>query len=705
MANEDVSVPQVNAKTKKQKTFDPSTLSDQDKQDLTFVQGRIKELQQVRTNHYSKNLDQLWADADRDYVPHRLNTAGKKVIAQDEDKGWRGSMVQLGTSDWQSDLSASNVFIKIQTALSILIDQNPSGVFTATTKKYQATNELIKQLYSRSWDYAKSKSQLKLFVFNLAKYGWAAGRTYPLRITRKVKNITEYNEEEPEKSVYESKEVVVYNDVMRENLDVRNTWIDDMAKPNNSYSIKDWAWRKIYDIDVFHEEFDKYTNAKFVLPGGVLDETVNTTSVNKTKNEVKVGKLVEVYFYENLIKDMFVVVANGIPVIMEPLPISDNQGNKKLSLWQTYWNLRHSESVYGIGIYEAIRYDQAMLDRFRNMTIDQITLSIYKMFFYQGTQQLTETGEIQIQPGVGKQVLDPKNVNFLEVPGPGKDAYLGIEMFQKDVDNSSGITDPITGEITGKTAFELAQAKEAALKRLKDPLDNILEALNTEGYITVSLIQLLYSIPETYELTDTEKISDYLKEIQSDPDLFERNEADKFIAKVFPEFPLNLEKDEGGNLISTQDTRFFRIKPKALQWEGIINIKSESLLSPSQQVDRALETEMFNTLALWVGSPLPDASQRYGKMAKMLVKSYNKDPRDVLPDSWMQDSSQASQQLFVPNAMGAMGQAQQAQPLASGTPGQPLSAPSVPAQAISQQPDSVVGSVMNKMNPFNKMGA
>lgn len=708
--NEDVSVPQTNAATKKQKTFDPSKLSTQDKEDLTFVQQRIKQLQTVRSNHYGKNLDQLWADADRDYVPHRLNTSGKKVIAQDEDKGWRGSMVQLGTSDWQSDLSASNVFIKIQTALSILVDQNPSGVFTPTTKKYEATSELIKQLYQRSWDYAKSKSQLKLFVFNLAKYGWAAGRTYPLRITRKVKNITEYNEEAPEKSVYESKEVVVYNDLMRENLDVRNTWIDDMAKPNNTYSIKDWAWRKVYDIDVFHEEFDKYKNAQFVLPGGVLDETINTTSVNRNKNEVKVNKLVEVYFYENVIKDMFVVIANGVPVIQEPLPISDNQGNKKLSLWQTYWNLRHSESVYGIGIYEAVRYDQAMLDRFRNMTIDQITLSIYKMFFYQGTQQLTETGEIQIQPGVGKQVLDPKNVNFLEVPGPGKDAYLGIEMFQKDVDNSSGITDPITGEITGKTAFELAQAKESALKRLKDPLDNILEALNTEGYITISLIQLLYSIPETYEVSDTRLIEDYLKEIQSDPDLYERTEEGKFIAKVFPEFPLNLEKDEGGNLISTQDTRFFRVKPKMLAWEGIINIKSESLLSPSQQVDRALETEMFNALAAWVGSPLPDAAQRFGKMAKMLVKSYNKDPRDVLPDSWMQDQTQ-NPPLFVQQPqMGMPGQ----QPGQEGVPQQPQvqppapgapAAPPVPAQAISQQPNSVVGSVMDKINPFNKMGA
>lgn len=690
-------------------TFDTKTLNKEDQDYFRFVTDRILDLQKVRINHYGKNLDQIWSDADRDYVPHRLNTTGKKIIATDEDKGWRGTIVQLGADNWQSDLSQSNVYIKIQTALSILVDQNPSGVFTPTTKKYQATSELIKQLYERSWEYAKSKAQLKLFVFNLAKYGWAVGRTYPKRITRKVKIYTEYDEESPEKSKTETKEVEVYNDIFRENLDPRNTWIDDKAKPNNPLSVNDGAWRKIYDIDEFKEEFKGYKNADKVQPGGVIDEVLNVTSLNKSQQPTKPSRLVEVYFYENLRKDMFWMIANGVPVIMEPLPISDSTGNKKLSLWQTFWTLRHAESPYGVGIYEAIRFDQAMKDRWRNMTIDQLTLSIYKMFFYQGTGQLTETGNITIQPGVGKQVLDPKNINWLQTPGPGQDAYLGLEMLDKDIDEASGITDALQGNITGKTAFELAQAKESALKRLKDPLDNILEALNIEGYITVSLIQLLYSIPETYEISDTQLIDDYLKEIQSDPDLFERDEAGKFIAKVYPEFPLNLEKDEQENLIETNDTRFFRLKPKMLAWEGIINIKSESLLTPSEQIERALETEMFNGLVPMLSNPM--GPQIFSKMAKEMVKSYNKDPRDILPDSWLQqDQAPATgvpgqQGQPVPGENGQQPLIVPANGAPPGAPGQAPQAPQaspVPAQAISTQPKSVVGKVMNAINPFKK---
>lgn len=687
----------------KKGSFSVNLLSDENKKHYEFVTSRILDLQKVRQDHYGHNLDEIWAEADRDYVPHRLGKTGKRVIATDEEKGWRGQLVTLGSNDWQSDISQANPFIKIQTSLAILVDQNPSGVFTATHRKYQAATEIIKQLYKRSWEYAKSKPQLKLFVFNLAKYGWAVARSYPLKLTRKVRVLKEYNPENPDESVYEEKEVVEFNDIMRENLDPRNTWLDDMAKPNNNFSIKDWAYRKLYDYDVAKEEFGKYKLFDYVQAGGGNTEEVIGVSGSKTTGKkVDAKNLVEVYFYENRIKDLYMILINGVPVVIEPLPISDAKGLKKLSLWQAYWNLRHAESPYGVGIYEAIRYDQSMLDRIRNMTVDQIVMSIYKMFFYQGTQSLTETGDIKITPGVGKQVLDPKNVNWLDIPGPGQDAYLGIEMFRKDVDEASGITDPLIGVITGKTAFEIAQAKESALKRLKSPLENILDALNDEGYITVCLMQLIYSVPETYQIADPYLIEDYLKEIEGDKDLYERTSEvnpetgemiDNFTAKVYPEFPMNLDEDREGNLVESEDTKFFRVKPDKLTWEGVITIKAQSLLSPSKQVDKALELELYNMLIplmqsisqermmrLQAGLPTGLDDLTNGKTAKEIIALYDKDPRDIFPDEWLKEQEQP---LFVPQGA--------PQPRQPGT-GQP-SAPQTP------QAETLVGSVQPPKNP------
>lgn len=685
-----------------------------DQEDFNFVNQRILDLQKVRKDHYGIDLDALWSNADRDYIPHRLGKTGKKVLATDEDKGWRGTKVTLGSNDWQSDVSQANPYVKIQTALSILVDQNPTGVFTPTQKRFKKTTILIYQLYRRSWEYAKSKSQLRLFVFNLAKYGWACARTYPLRIERLSKVLTAYDPENPSANKYEEKKVVEYNDIFRENLDPRNVWMDDMARPNNSMSINDWCWRKVYDMEEAKLEFGKYKLWDKVQVGGNTQEVIDTSSKGiDARKENK--NLVEILFYENKRKDLFMVIANGVPVIIEPLPVSDNKGIKKLSVWQTYWNLRHAQSPYGIGIYEAIRYDQSILDRIRNMTIDQLTLAIYKMFFYQGTQSLTETGEIKIQPGVGKQVLDPKNVTWLEVPGPGRDAFIGIEMFRKDVDEASGITDPLLGQITGKTAFEIAQAKESALKRLSNPLDNILDALNDEGYITVSLIQLLYSVAETYQLSDPRLVEDYLNEIQSDPDLYERNveedpetgePIESFTAKVYKEFPLNLDEDEKGNLIETKDTQFFRVKPSALDWEGVIAIKSQSLLSPSKQVDKALELEMYNLLTpllatinaerqmlLMSGGDTSLDNLTNGKTAKAIIELYDKDPRDILPDSWLVEQEQP---LFIPAQ-----QLQQPQPGKDGGGGKPERL--VGSTQLPAEPQGLVGKIMSRISaPFRR---
>lgn len=672
-----------------------------DKELYAFALKRIPQLQNVRKSHYGHDLDNLWAEADRDYLPHRLGTKGRTAIVVDEDKGWRSQTVKLGDTNWQSDLSQSNVYVKVQTAMSILVDQNPSGVFTPTTKKYEATSELIRQLYQRSWEFAKSKAQLKLFIFNLSKYGWAAARTYPLKVTRTVRVLDSYNADDPSLNTYTEKDVIEYDDIFRENLDVRNVWMDDQARPNNPMSVKDWAWRKVYDYDEAKTLYGKYDLWKYVQRGGNTQETIgnaNNTNANAnsteatgaTNNENKV----EAIFYESRAKDCFIVMLNQVPVCIEPLPVSDTKGSKKLSLWQTYWNLRHGESPYGIGIYESIRYDQAMLDRFRNMTIDQITMSIYKMFFYQGTSSLQDTGDIKITPGVGKQVLDPKNITWLEVPGPGKDSYIAQDMLRKDVDESSGITDPLLGQVTGKTAFEIAQAKESALKRMKNPLDNILDALNDEGYITVCLMQLLYSVPETYEIAEPELIAQYLKETGGDTDLFERTpmqdeegqpafddlgmQKQNFTAKVYREFPLNLSKDEKGNLAENKDTSFFRVKPDALDWEGIISIKSQSLLSPSKQVDKAMDLEMYNVLIplmqgiaqeramlMQAGQPAGIDDLTGGKTAKQIIKLYDKDPKDIMPTPWLIDTAAQNQ---VPGQ-------QPTQPGAGGPPPMPNQSP------------------------------
>ena len=113
------------------------------------------------------------------------------MLVQDEIKGLRGSRVVpitgAGDDEWRSDVSEPMLLSKVQTALAILIDQNPDATFKALNEKFKRNTAFAYSLWKRSWIVAKSKDQLKLCVFDLAKYGWCIGRTYPRYISRKGK--------------------------------------------------------------------------------------------------------------------------------------------------------------------------------------------------------------------------------------------------------------------------------------------------------------------------------------------------------------------------------------------------------------------------------------------------------------------------------------------------------------------------------------
>ena len=653
-------------------------LNDKDLETFRFVKKRIKQLQEARHDVFGTNLEKKWAQADKDYIPHTLSKRSKKVIASDDELGWRGHFVEIGKDDWQTKNSEPNPYIKIQTALSILVDRNPEAIFNPASEKFETSNTLMKHLYKRNWEIANSRQQLKLFIFNLAKYGWAIGRTYPLILRNKVKNLVDVNERGEKK--WEEKDVTEYNDVFRENLDPWNAWIDDMARPNSAYSLRDWAYRKMYDYDTFMVEFGDYPNAKHVKARVIenLGDEEGTDSSDVLDQEMKSRKtyqeedLVEVIFYENKVKDLFVVMANQVPVVIEPLPIQDNTGAKKLSCWQSYWMLRHSETPYGIGIWESMKQNQTLYDQLKNMTMDQLILSIYKMFFYTGTEQLDGTGRIEVKPGVGKQIADPKNIAFLEVPGPGAEAWKGLEYVKDALDKSSMVNPALEAEITGKTAFEIAQAKESALRLLGTPLDNIIDALRTEAYISVALIAQIYSIPEVVKLTDRDDIDKYLQEINFDQELYSE-EPDGVNANIYRELQLGLDTDEQGKLLESEDSKFFRIKPSALAWEGIIDIKPQSILKTSKELEKTQTLEFANLLIpLLAQDPVITK-----KPAIRLCKKWDEEPEDWLPDGWLQEEQPQEEQ-----PMSAIGQEQMGQE----APPQNLEAETVVPPSQVQQP-------------------
>lgn len=588
-----------------------------------YFEERREVLQLYRKN---KKIEEIWKAADKAYVPHTLSTKkGKKVLASDDELGWRSSQVILNKDDdWMEDSVPPNPYIKIQTALGIIVDRNPTAIFNPGAKRYEKNTNLVENLYHRSWETAKSKSTLlKPFVLNMGKYGIGVGRTFPLKLTRTLRNGNKFT---------------YYDDIFRENLSPWNVWFDDAAVVGNPMSCNDVVYYKDYSWDKFVEQFGHLPNFKYVKPKKqVLNQE---TRKLEDPNEEQIGKYqIRVWFYENLSRDWFYVQTDeGIPLVDDEIPKVDR--NKKLSIWSAPWTLRNDKDLEGIGIYEAMRNDHKLHTKIRGMTMDQLVLSIYKEFFYSGTDTMETDGQMKTAPGRGRQVADPQNIRWNEVPGPGQDAYKGLEYQEQKIEDATGVTKQLQGEVTGKTAFETSQATEAALKRLKTPLENITDALEIDAYLSIGIMEDLYSIPKIKLIAEDRYIEPFeLEQLTNEDNQYGAPGEGPEVEEQYKEMPLKVERGQDGKIQKTKENNFFELRPDDVTWEGMINIKAQSIVANSELLERVSTVEMANLLIPMFQMP-PEIAL---KPAKEILKTYDKDPEDWLPDTWLQPQQEQPQ--------------------------------------------------------------
>jgi len=622
-----------------------------------FIDGRVQKMKEYRKNIPGLNIEDKWKEADSDYSPSSstLNKNGKRFELSDT-KGYRSKLVNIGTdkTSWRNFNSEPTLLTKIQTVLSILIDRDPEAVFQAVIKKYDQTIDIAKAVLNASWSRDSFKQQLKLFVFNLAKYGWSIGKTSPRILKRKKNVLVEYDEKNPENNKYEEREVVDFNGLHREVLDNYRTWIDEMTLPNDPLSTNDWYYEKDYDYKSAEIEFGNHPNWKYVAQDSYMppDDKID----DKDRRDI-----VTIGFYENRNRDLLGIYIPKSKILLSYAPLPNDEG--KLSLWQTYWVLRDVRIPYGIGIYEIIKQKKALYDKMMNMTMDQLVLSIYKMFFYTGTSLLEGDGEIKIEPGKGHQIIGG-DVKWMDVPGPGKESWQGLQYLKAGIDDDSGAPPIIEGELSGKTLGEVLNAKESALKRMNVPLNNIADALAQEAYISISWLGQILSTPEVLKFIDEDDLMNFQEEQQmlagqAMPDLDEFGNQVGIKALFYPQIPLKLDK-VGERLIESREDRFFQIGqdllPTQVKWEGIIRVVPASILVPSLELEKQRNQEMYNLLVPILQQP----PELYAKPAKQLCKVNAQDEKDWLPDAWiayLQTGSvpQPPQPLFIDT----MGQEQQ----------------------------------------------
>lgn len=629
------------------KSFNPSST---ERIATAYIVRRQEEMADFRRG---LGIEQKWQEADEEYVPHELDFGTtRKRFETDQDTGMRSRMVPVGdvTQQWRQASSAPTLLVKIQTAISLLVGQMPEADLVPLLRKFEATTDLAYALWKRNWSVTNAREKLKLVLFDLMKYGWAPMRTAPRTVKYPKRVLVSKDTENPENDKYEEKELTWFEDVDRERLNPYTTWIDEMAKPYDPYTTNEAYTETDMSYDEAKVLFGQYPNFAFVPRNSQLVRNTDKRKSNRTDPNQQLKSrqdIVTIGYFESRHKDMYCIFAPGckVPIYLSPLPNDDGY----ISINHTLWLLRKGDLPYGISMWEVIRQNKVLYDKMKNMGMDQLVLSIMKFGFFAGTNTALGDGKIDIIPGQARQLTSSTGkaeVNWMEIPGPGMDFWKGIEAVQAMIDTDSGISPTLEGNTPPgpQTLGEILHMREDALKRLKSPVDNISYLVDQDAYLTLSWMKQIYSVPTIKEFASIDEVQAYNKENGVNHyKLFGEQQADgsfkgPYDAHYLPELALHLEDTEG-KLTRSKESKFYQvgdqkgqINPKDLGWKGVFKTRPRSIIDSSQELTKASKMELANVLLPLFSEP----PEIVAKAVQQIVKINEEDPKDWLPDNFLQ---------------------------------------------------------------------
>lgn len=630
--------------------------SKEDSQLVLDVMERIRQLQQHRSaleaNPYdvsprSRSIEDTWDFCDYVSLPHKF---------------WNVEM-----QGWMADNAHPIILSKIDTAVSILAAKNPEVELVARSDKFEAKTKILEALYSLSWDKGQGRQQLIKFINNVAKYGTAIGREYHLYRKREVPKIISYDPDLG-KHITETVEVVDNDEPYFETLPIRDVWVDNRAKPYDEYSIRDWCWYKTYDYSTFLIDFpvEKFPEAKFCVP-----TSGNSADYSKDKGDISddiPGDKVGLWFYEDLESNEFVITDGIVVVYRGPLL------NNKLSLVIGMWKMRNEQTIYGIGLPEILENSDEMLNRIVNMTQNQIMLSIGGSGFYGGVGNVTEQDMI-LEPKL-KKLKDVDKIMFPRIPEPGPMVLNLIEYIENRADEYSGVTKALTGEQVGKTLGEAVLNREAGLRRLQTPLQNIEFALERQGRLRIDLIQLIYSRPqkthvivdELGAVIDPALLQEYnTLKAQVGPDSMELaqkfpqvEDSPQMFKNEFKTERLGVQKDAQGEYANSETDKLLEILPAEIEGDFDVRVRAYSTIPVSQAMEQQKAAETFQMIAQMPYTDIYKAEKHLLKTRKEKPEDWMMDEQQIQQQQQQADQAKAEQQM-AGDQQQAMGQEQAAQ--------------------------------------------
>lgn len=578
------------------------------------------------------------------YIQRRLEAMKSNRTAA--DRNWRiyQDMIEAIFTPYPDERSASTVplasaMIELFVADALRLETQYN--FKGDTSKYATQAKTIEHLWK--YDFRK-KSRKKEFVkdeYVAAGIGTSMMMVSFDKVEKKQYELSLNSDDEPTRQ----EKAYIEQGILVSSIDIRQAfvdnecieWIDDAS---DFILIK----RVSYDQFVENKGNKMYKNMDKVKPKEYSNENKPFTS---EEENTKQGQYVQEIHYWNVVKDAYMVVANGVLVREHPMTTTID-GKKALPIMLRGFGYK-GYSIYHRGLCEGLLMFNSEINNLREMIMDAIRRS--------NTQVLALGGGLKFN-GRGfaydNEVLTfdwPFAGNFQQISWnpPNSAIFEYMTQIYKDIAIYVGIdVQNIMGE-PQQTAFQTEVQRAASQKRINVWLTNrdlayerfanlYKDALQTYGHIIYPELEI-----EWEKLVGTGKNAKYKK---------------------------------------TKGKETIQITPELLQWDVNIDVYTNTTAPTIQAVDREQKLD-FLTRAWTIAQNYAAAKQAWFDLESIMP--FKKVMQDIADDSniditeWTEAADmEAEKKMFVDklkqmmpmNQQNAQMQAEQ-QPAAQPLPSQP----------------------------------
>lgn len=531
--------------------------------------------------------------AERRETWDRIQSMKNNLLRKEAEKQWDLGMKmyrmwapERDQRDWRADIVLPDAFSAVQSHLQETVNLRPRPIIQGV----QAQDAPLEQFASTVFNFAMDNTEFDQETFKARQCAAICGTAFTREEYRyETRDVDMPKSFKDGELTYEKKTIVDYDDVYTRHLDNWSVYPDPGAE-DQKYA-QDWAYREVISLSEFKHLYGNkagYKDTDKVIAAGDVPKEVGFF---QHADDIDADE-VEIWHYENRLKDRYNVMANNVLIRSTPLPSTHKE--LSLDIWSFY---PIPGQVYGMGIPYIIHTIVEERRSIRNLSLDRQKMHIAKMFIVNDLFDISEEDLTPRPHGLIRlntnglplnQAIQP--LEYGDVPGS---SLRMDESLKEDERRAHGMDDrPAIQQ--GGTATEAAIVKESAQARIN--LINTLSNWNTMvrlGRKKWANIQFYYQGKRMERVVEDNKTVD--------------KEVYRTIKSKGLEFELKGSEESGDIELVTSTVpgyKSFRMSPdfaRFMDRNYDIIMDAESTPVISKAIKRAQVNEMFGQI---IGNPL-----------------------------------------------------------------------------------------------------